>query len=187
MKNRLMLYYGLAIGVLCLWFFLVYNPMSEKHRAVKTEIAEKEKQLVDYNKTLAELSTYVQTSTNLESSKVELSSRLYSKNEILKLFKQLDRDAVRNRLRITEIIPPLEELLALNKMIPNPEEPLFLNITLRLEGQFINFGKYVTHLEKAPFFRGINYSKIITDKDNPRKLTFTVNFKALLGRIGEDA
>jgi len=187
MKTRLMLYYSLAIGALCLWFFLVNTPMSEKHRAVKIEIVEKEKQLVDYNKTLAELSTYIQTSSSLKSHKVELSSRLYSKNEILKLFEQFDRDAARNQLQITEIIPPLEELLALNKTIPNPEEPLFLNITLRLNGYFINFGKYLSRLEKAPYFRGINYSKIVTDKDNPRKLVFTVNFKALLGRIGEDS
>ncbi|MBN1213730.1 MAG: hypothetical protein JXA92_14245 [candidate division Zixibacteria bacterium] len=186
MKTRLLLYYGLAVGALCLWFFFVYTPMTEKHQAVKIETAEKEKKLVDFNKTLAELSNFVQTSSNLESYKVELSSRLYSKNEILKLFEQLDRDAARNQLQITEIIPPLEELLALNKTVPNPEEPLFLNITLRFNGNFINFGKYLSHLEKAPFFRGINYSKIVTDKDNPRNLLFTVNFKALLGRIGED-
>ncbi|MDP1086157.1 hypothetical protein Q6245_27720, partial [Klebsiella pneumoniae] len=92
---------------------------------IKLQIIEKQNRLTDFNKTLAELSNYVQTSSNLESHKVELSSRLYSKNEILKLFRQLESDAVRNNLKITEIIPPLEELLELNKTFPNSEEPLF--------------------------------------------------------------
>ena len=186
MKSRLFIYYGIAIGIICLWYFVIYTPMAEKHRAVRTETAEREKQLVAYNKILAELSNYIQTSSNLESHKIELSSRLYSKNDILKLFNQLGQDAVRDRLEITEIIPPLEELLALNKKVANPEEPLFLNITLKLEGSFINFGKYVIKLEHAPFFRGINFSKITSDRKNPQNLFFTISFKALLGRIAED-
>lgn len=185
MRTRLFIYYTLATAIICTWFLLFHLPTDRKIQLIKLQIIEKQNRLTDFNKTLAELSNYVQTSSNLESHKVELSSRLYSKNEILKLFRQLESDAVRNNLKITEIIPPLEELLELNKTFPNSEEPLFLNITLKLEGNYINFGKYINQLERASFFRGINFCRLNSPQKNPTGLNLAVAFKALLGHIGE--
>ena len=187
MKSRLMIYYTLAIAVTCLWFFFAYSPAAQKRREVLIQTGTMELQIADFNRTMIELNNFLKTSSDLESHKSELSSQLYSKKDILKLFDELYKDARIHRMSIIEIIPPLEELLELNQSVTDPNEPLFINLTLILEGNYVNFGKFVSRLEKAPYFRGGNLCRISSPRENPTKIKLKIGFKALLGNLEEGA
>ena len=185
MKSRLILYYALAITITCLWFFFAYSPTAQKCQEVRIQSATMELQMADFNRTMIELNNFLKTSSDLESHKSELSSQLYSKKDILKLFDELYKDARIHNMSIVEIIPPLEELLVLNQSVTDPDEPLFINLTLMLEGNYINFGKFVSRLEKAPYFRGGNLCRISSPREDPSKIKLKIGFKALLGNLKE--
>ena len=179
MKSRLMIYYALAVALTCVWFFLFQSPTARKHQQVHVRTATMELEIADFNRTMVELQNFMKTSTDLETHKSELSSQLYSKKDILKLFD----DARIHNMSISEITPPLEELLELNRSVTNPDEPLFINLSLVLEGNYINYGKFVSRLEKTPYFRGINFCRISSPRDNTSKINLKLGFKALLGKI----
>ena len=99
---------------------------------------------------------------------------------------KLDQEARANNLEILDITPPVSELLELNR-ITRPDEPLFLNITLTIAGNYVGFGKYMNNLEKAPFFRGVNSCHISGLPEEDPQLSLVVGFKTLLGRTRETA
>ncbi|MFZ5979767.1 MAG: hypothetical protein ACOYVF_03970 [Candidatus Zixiibacteriota bacterium] len=187
MKSRLMIYYALAVTLTCLWFFFALSPTAKKRQEVRLQTANMELQIADFNRTMLELQNFLKTSSDLESYKTELSTQLYSKKDILKLFDELYKDASIHHMSITEITPPVEELLALNQSMTKPDEPLFINLTLDLDGNYINFGKFVDRLEQTPYFRGFNLCRISSPREEPTKINLNIGFKALLGNFEEGA
>ncbi|MFQ5452562.1 MAG: type 4a pilus biogenesis protein PilO [Candidatus Zixiibacteriota bacterium] len=166
----------------CVWFFLFFVPYHKEKKQLKDNIAKSEKQLQDYQQTIKNLPSFLKRKKELELIKSNLNSKLYTKNDVLKLFKNLSSEAENNKLKVTEITPPIEELLYLNSIIPDSTQPQFLNIGLQLEGDYINFGKFVEIIEKADYFRGINSCQISKIRQENEKTSFYLGFKALLGR-----
>ncbi len=185
MKNKLVLYIGVAAALTCLWLLMIFLPLKRERLQVLEQITETEKQLVDIDQTLKELPVFLKESSNLEMSKTRLQSSLYAKADILKLFRQISDRAAARKLTITEIVPSVEELLQLNKTVQNPNQPHFLNITLYIKGDYIGFGQLVSELERAPFFRGINRCNINSSPDLSRDVMYSISFKALLGNVEE--
>ena len=69
------------------------------------------------------------------------------------------------------------------KQIDSPEAN-FLNITLVLTGKYESFCEFVIALEQAPYFQGMNYSRINAMDEGKLPTQFIIEFKTLLGRIG---
>jgi len=185
MKRRFTAYAAAALVLILVWLLLVYSPTAQRKQALDLQIIAAEQQLVDFNRTMEELPKYLQTSNNLQRFKDELNSSLYAKGDILELLEQITRDAVDNGLTVVEISPPVTELLQLNRTTDLEGEPQFLNITLNLSGQYLDFGRYVTQLETTPYFRRINSCTARSARQLEPQVSFTVSFKALLGAARE--
>ncbi|MCP4684508.1 MAG: type 4a pilus biogenesis protein PilO [bacterium] len=181
MKRRLTIYTVTSLLLILAWFLLIYSPTVQRKQALNLRINEAEQQLADFNRTMEELPQYLKASNNLERFKNELNSSLYAKSDILELLEQITGDAVDNGLTVVEISPPVKELLLLNRATDLETEPQFLNITLSLSGKYLDFGKYVGHLETTPYFRKINSCTARGAREVQPEVSFTLSFKALIG------
>jgi len=187
MKSRIGIYLAGAIVVSGVWLFLLYTPAKVEQKAIQEETASVQEQMDDYNRTISELPKAIRTSSDLAAFRDQLNSSLYAKEDILQLFEQLNSAAIDKHLELIEISPPVEELITLNRTVNSSGEPEFLNITLNLNGQYSDFGKFVSDLEKAPYFRSVSACNIGLDRDRPNTLDFKLSFRALLGSIEESA
>ena len=184
MTKRLLMYCGIGVGMTLLWAFLIWHPAVSEHHSKRSDTARLERQLNDLLAIVVRIPEYTETRKALMAEAENLQSTLYAKNEIMEMLDLLDREASRNGLKITEITPPVDELLDLNRTT-RPDEPLFLNITLAVEGRYVGFGRYVNQLEKAAFFRGVNHCHIVRPREDDRPLNISLGFKTLLGRVRE--
>ena len=186
MKKMTITYVAMAIALCAIWFFAAYVPYHKEQEKTSTDIAEAEKQLADFQRTISELPKYIERQKNLLTLRHDMNSKLYSKKDVLKLFETLRNEADLKRVDITEITPPIEELLYLNAIIPDSSKPQFLNIGLSLEGDFISFGKFIEQMEHAEYFRGINRCKMFGHADDKTKVTMHFGFKALLCNLRDE-
>ena len=187
MSRAYLFYSGITVALMGLWFFGAFVPFQKGYEQATLEIAQAESQLADFQKTISELPVYIEKHKNLLSQRDDLNSKLYSKKDVLRLFEALHHEAFIKNVLITEITPPIEELLYLNTIIPDSSQPQFLNIGLKMEGDFIGFGKFIEEIEHAEYFRGINLCKVYGHSDDKTKITMHLGFKALLGSLREDA
>ena len=186
MKKMTITYVAIAIALCAIWFFAAYVPYHKEQELTSTNITEAEKQLADFHRTISELPQYIEKQNNLLSLRHDLNSKLYSKKDVLKLFETLRDEAALKHVDITEITPPIEELLYLNAIIPDSSQPQFLNIGLNLEGDYISFGKFIERIEHAEYFQGINRCKMFGHADDKTKVTMHFSFKALLGNLRDE-
>lgn len=181
MKRSLCIYSGIGVAMLTVWYLLLFTPLNNERAMVQLRAEQAREQLVEYQRIMVQLPMYLDTYRNLKKTKLDLNDGLYARDQILELFDLLTKQAERRRLKVLEISPPVEELLLLNSILPGSDQPPFLNLTVKLEGGYVDFGKYVQAVESAEFFRGINRCLMITDVDETAATTFTISFQALLG------
>lgn len=171
-------------AILCCWFFFVCNPYLKENKMLESKISEQQIQLLDFEQTIALLPQFINDREQLKEKKEYLNSKLYTKEEVIKLFKHLEEKASDYQLTVSEITPPIEELLELNNQIPDSTKPQFLNIGVYVTGTYIEFGKFIQMIENDPYFRGINICQISGSKDYNQELSLYIGFKALLGGLG---
>ncbi len=184
MNKQSYIYLSSIILVLSLWFFLVYTPYVQEKAVLKNKITENLTQLQDFEQTISLLPKFIAEKEALKKRKDYLNSKLYTKEEVINLFSRLKKEAATQLLVVTEITPPIEELLSLNSIIPDSTKPQFLNIGVKVSGSYIEFAKFIKKIESEPYFRGINGCRISGSRDYNKKLDLYLGFKALLGRIG---
>lgn len=182
-------YISVAFVICCLWLFMVFVPYHKQKQILSIKIDNSKKQLEDYKQTIKSFPAFLKRKNHLDLLKSNLNSKLYTKNDVLKLFKQIKKEASFQKLTVIDITPSIEELLYLNNIIPNSGQPPFINIGLQLKGDYIHFGKFISSIEKKEFFQNINQCHIIkgdeSDKNGVINIYFT--FKALLGNLPGDA
>ena len=186
MTQRFSVYVALMLVMAGAWYLLLYAPLARTHAATVTRIDETERQLDDFRRTISELPGFVAARKQLVQVRSDLHSHLYAKNDVLNLLEQLRQEAARRNLTVTDVSPPVEELLLLNSIVVDSTQPGFLNIQLELTGHYVDFGKYVGFLETAEFFRGINGCHVAAAPDDNHETTFRIGFKALLGSFVEE-
>lgn len=187
MNRSFILYGGIGLTLVVAWFFAIYAPFQKQHQQMAAEIAQAESQLADFQATISELPNFIERHLDLLNQRNDLNSRLYTKKDVLQLFEELESEALDKHVIVTEITPPIEELLYLNTIIPDSGTPQFLNIGLKLEGDFIGFGRFIRDIEQADYFRGINMCKMYGHSDDKTKITMQFDFKALLGSLRDKA
>ena len=187
MRQRVIIY-GIAAGLLILaWLFLGVAEQQKALNSLKSQKLEAQQRLADFDRTLTGLPGFVITQGQQRILRNNIHSKLYTKQDLLMLFEELRSQASGYGLEIIDITPPLEELLELNRLVPDSTTPQFLNVRLRIEGGYIGFGGFVETVEKAGFFRGVNSCSITGDRQLPEKLSMILGFKALVGRYQEPA
>jgi Tfp pilus assembly protein PilO len=187
-KQWIASYAVVGLGLMALWVLLIFVPLHKQLARLEIQTLESQRQLEDFKSRVSQLPQFIQARQKLIEQKAFLSSKLYTKGDILKLFEQLERQAQNEGLAITEISPPIEELLYLNSVVPDSIQPQFLNFDLKLEGNYINFGRFVGHVEKSDYFRGVNECQIMGGKETRNAdgyVQFQLGLKALLGSFKE--
>ncbi|MCX6835320.1 MAG: hypothetical protein NTW07_09355, partial [candidate division Zixibacteria bacterium] len=139
------------------------------------------RQLADYNRTVRELPEFLSANDKLEADRRQLNSSLYAKNDIMDLFHQLTADAHDHSLNLVQITPPVSELLELNRQASADNVPLFLNLTLDLQGDYVDFGRFIGNLESKPYFRSIKTCVIRGTQPPEHTIDMSLSFKALIG------
>lgn len=187
MRQRLIIY-GVSGGLIVIaWLFFGLASQRRELDSLRSQTLEAQQRLTDFEQTLSGLPEYVTTRSWQQTMRDNIDSKLYTKGELLKLFDELRSHAAGFGLEIIDITPPVEELLELNRQMPDSTTPQFLNLRLRIEGGYVGFGRFVEVVEKAGFFRGVNSCSISGNRQQPEKLWMTFGFKALVGRYRESA
>lgn len=181
LRQRIAMYAAGVLAMLVLWFFFVYTPASENLSSERNEVEKALRQLTDYSRTIRELPEFLTANEKLEAVRRELNSSLYAKNEIMDLFHQLTADAQNHDLQLVQISPPVSELLELNRQASADNAPLFLNLTLDLQGHYVDFGRFIGDLESKPYFRSIRNCSIRGAQTPERTIAMLLSFKALIG------
>ncbi len=184
MNKQSYIYISSISLALCLWFFLIFTPYTKEKKTLKDGIENSTVQLNDFAKTIDLLPKFVAERELLKKRKDFINSNLYTKEEVINLFSRLKMNASKHNLEVTEITPPIAELLHLNSFIPDSTKPQFLNIGVQVSGSYIEFAKFIKKIEQEPYFRGLNSCRISGSKDYNQELDLYIGFKALLGRIG---
>ena len=185
MKRQLALYSGIALTLLVAWSLLLYSPLGKELTSAQVRAEQAKQQIAEFRRIMAQLPVYLETHRSLERNRTDLNEALYAKDDILELFDLISNRAQALNLKVIEITPPVEELLLLNNLMPDPDKPPFLNLTVRLRGGYVNFGNYVAFIESAKFFRGVNMCQITTSPDQVGPTDYLLGFQALLGQIEE--
>ncbi len=181
MNRTTAFYIAGAVASALLWHFFAYIPVVQQTNASQQRLQEAEEQLADFEQTILDLPQYLDTKKRLERFRESLNSRLYAKGDILQLFRRLSLEAGQRKLTVVEITPPLTELLQLNESGSAISAPEFMNVTLDLEGGYVDFGQYVRFVEQADFCHGLNLCEITTGDEKDGMARLRLGFKALLG------
>jgi Tfp pilus assembly protein PilO len=184
MNRPIIIYSVIGLCLLLVWFFAAYAPQHIQHEKLQTQLTEARAKLADYHNTLVELQAITKTRDELSIEKNKLNSILYTKHNILNLFEHLEEQLSSKNLSLKEITPPISELLELNANVGDTSKPQFLTIMLRVEGNYINFGRFVSNLEKSDYFRGVKRCQITNPPDEKEYTQFMIQFRALLGSFG---
>ncbi|HVP07492.1 MAG TPA: hypothetical protein VMS71_06585 [Candidatus Acidoferrum sp.] len=185
MKARWLMYSCLSVATVVLWAVFLYMPEKNHQNMTAARVAEAQAQLADFQNTTNQLPLLLKAREQMDTSLQELNSKLYAKHELIRLFDQLKSDAADHDLRLQEISPSVTELLNTNSAPRSDSVPQFLNIILRMSGDYLSFGRYVEWLEHAGYFHGINRCHIASgDKNTPA--VFVVGVSALLAGVPED-
>ena len=184
--NKLSYIYVSIVSVLvCLWGFFVMYPYMQESKSIEQQIFAADAQLHDFEQTINMIPEFIERRETLKKKKEFLNSNLYTKEEVINLFTKLQDKAAIQYLTVTEITPPINELLYLNSFIPDSSKPQFLNIGVKLSGNYLNFAKFIQGIESEPYFRGINACRVSGSRDYNSSQDLYIGFKALLGRIGD--
>lgn len=181
MKRSLCIYSGIGVAMLVGWYLLLFIPLNKERATVQLRAEQAREQLVEYQRIMVQLPMYLETYRDLTKARVDLNDGLYARDQILELFDLLTEQAERRKLKIVEITPSVEELLLLNSILPGSDQPPFLNLTVKLEGGYVAFGKFVQSIESAEFFRGVNRCLMTTAIDETGPTIYTIGFQVLLG------
>ncbi|MFH1373271.1 MAG: hypothetical protein ABII79_05715 [bacterium] len=185
MYKRLTIYVVILPAITAVWFTLLYMPVRRQMAATSNEVTQAREQLQDFRKIMNQLPEFLEKRSRLSAERSALSSRLYAKDDVLLLFRRLHDQADRYHVGITEITPPVEELLYLNSIVPDSNQTQILSISLRLQGGYVNFGRFVGAIEQADFFQGVKECRILGTRDGIGELQLQFSFNALLGSFPE--
>lgn len=185
MNRRAVLYPAMGLGLLAIWLFLGFLPQQRERQQVQTQIETANWEVADFDRIVGDLPKYMKTYKDVSLKRSHLNSSLYAKQDILDLFGQLGTAAAARNLRLVEISPPVDELLALNRANPGSNDPQFLNITMGLRGNYLDFGHFVDDLERAAYFKGINTCYVRGQQEATPEVDCTVSFRALIKTASE--
>ncbi len=180
MKKIAISYAGVIAILAGLWYLLLISPLANQRRDCENRIQQAQTQVAALKANLTELPISMKLHQTLGTLKTKMQSRLYAREDILGLFEYLETEANARNLELVEISPPVEELLRLNRIPAHSDQARYLNITLKLQGGFVDFGKYVGIVEQAGFFRGVNSCRVMSQSEPESKLFLQLAFRALL-------
>lgn len=183
MKLRHYLTIAISIIILGVWINFLAAPEYKERLRLKASIIESESRLTDYRNTMIEFHEQFKSHQELLNQKEHLISRLYSKDDIIMLFGDLAIKSSKYNVIVTEFSPSVVELIALNQSLVEGDEPLHLDITIKMRGQIPNVGRFIGEVESQNYYKGFNYCHIRNLRENDPISNISYSFKAILGAL----
>lgn len=180
MNRRLTTYYIIGLSLVVGWFLLAHLPTRAKQRYVDEQVRQTQQHLAELRTIIQELPEFLAKRQELIDTRSNIEADLFPTDDLLGLFSRLEAQARKHSLTITEISPPVEELLELTRHTGSALDPNFLNLTLKLRGEYLDFGRYMAKLEEEPYFRGVNHCQIVPRDKNQVGLDYIVDVRVLL-------
>ncbi len=183
MKQRHIIVLSISIIMIAVWYILLVQPTRQKYAKINTDLYDSYTQIKDFKKIMMTAPEFYKKHDRIKQQQLHLSSQLYSKENLLSLFDELENRAKSNNLNVIEFTPSVEELLRLNQILPDENKPQTLNIVIRLDGRLIDIGTFVKGIESESFYQGVDFCNISNSLDGKINSNFTFGFKAVLGTI----
>jgi hypothetical protein len=171
------------MAITVLYIVFLTSPQMKNINETKFKLNESEKKIAVYMKTMLDFPGFFKTQQDLFQKKNFLISKLYSKDDLIKLFDRIQKMSLISNIALIEISPSVDELLDLNRRLLDSDKPQPLDIVVRFRGSLLNTGRYIKEIEAEDFFNGINYCRINNHVENQRDSDVSFGFKAILGTI----
>lgn len=183
MKSRHLVMAIAALGIGFMHYILLLQPAYEKKAELTRKQQEASELMADFKNTMLTAPEYFRMHRDILDRKESVNSKLFSKEDLIRLFDNLEIRASRYGLKVTEITPSINELLRLNRSFPSGNEPQILNMSIMLKGDFISAGKLIREIENEKFFNGPVLCRISNRSDDRTDSDILFSFKAILGTI----
>lgn len=185
MKRRHLIAGTVMAAMLAAWFLLLILPTMEKQRRLKADLHQAEIHLSDFEKIIKLAGEYYKAHARIIDKKEQIASQLYSRENLMSLFDALEKMASDNDLKVIEFTPSVEELLMMNRILPDENKPQVLNIVMNLKGGLRNVGQFLRDIESEKYYQGIDICRITNTAEGQEKSDIVYGFKALLGIVGK--
>ncbi len=183
MKQRHIIVLSICMFMIATWYVLLVIPTKQKFTELQNNLHNANVQISDFRKIMMIAPEFYETHEKIKRQKLQLSSQLYSKENLLSLFDELENMAEKNGLDVIEFTPSVEELLRINHQMPEDNKPQTLNIIVTLSGQLADIGTFVKGVESENFYQGVDFCRILNSVDGQINSNFVYGFKAVLGAI----
>jgi Tfp pilus assembly protein PilO len=182
--NRAAYYILGTLAVALAWYFLLFTPQQAQREKARQEYTQVQSEVNDFHSTIADFPAHLATRDKLESFRSDLEQRLFAKNDIMRLFEELNTVAGRHEVTVKELRPSVEQLLKLQREVADSGDPEFLNVGITATGAYADLGRYLRYIETADFFRGLEYCEINPAAGIRPTVMMHLEFRALLGSGG---
>ncbi len=183
MKQRHIIVISICLFMIAAWYVLLVIPTRQRFSELQKNLYNANVQISDFRKIMMIAPEFYKNHENIKRQKLQLSSQLYSKENLLSLFDELESMAKNNNLIVIEFTPSVEELLRINHVLPEDNKPQTLNIIITLSGQLADIGTFVKGVESENFYQGVDFCRILNSVDGQINSNFVYGFKAVLGTI----
>jgi Tfp pilus assembly protein PilO len=186
MKKLWIIYGAAAAGLIAVWLIALVLPLKHDQDKLKAELISAETTVAQLQQEAAQLPAILKRNSDLGDNIPGYEEDGHTREEVLTLLNKLGQQCESHSLAISEVRPPVEELILLHELHQeHPGMPQFLNVTLVLDGRYIDFGKFVTNLERSEYFNQVNFVRVKSNPDNQTNTQFMIEFKVLLGMMPE--
>jgi hypothetical protein len=185
MKFRHYLTAAITASLVLAWGLFLAVPMDRKIHNIRDNISQGEKQLDDFHRIMAGLPEFYKSRNEMDERKSRLMSKLIPKKDVMKLFDLIEKMARKNGVTVKEITPSVEELLVLNRQLPDDNRPQILEVGLKLEGTIPQVGQLIKSIEAENFYKGLTFCRIYNHLSDHPGSDIHYGFKAILGTIKE--
>lgn len=183
MKQKIIITIAAAAAIALVWYLFIASPQLQENRKLRSSVDESERQLADLRNVIVKIPEYCNMRQKMLEEKHLLISRLYSKDDLIKLFDEFAGRAHLHDLELVEISPSLQELLELNNVSPDANSPRMLDMTLKFRGTLSNAGRFIEEIEKQSFYKGLNHCRISNPVEKRPLSDISLGFRAVLGTI----
>ena len=183
MKQRHIIVLSIFVIMTAAWYILLVQPTQQKYTKIRSDLYNAYTQIKDFKKIMMIAPEFYKNHDKIKRQKMQLSSQLYSKENLLSLFDELENRAKNNNLEVVEFTPSVEELLRINHLLPDENKPQTLNIVVTLSGGLKDIGTFVKGVESENFYQGVDFCLITNSIDGQINSNFIYGLKAVLGTI----
>ena len=184
-KNTIILLLA-ALTFVVAGIFLVQGPIENSYREVSAENATLQTKITTCDMKFRRVNELLMRRNALTSQRSLLLSSLYSCSEALRLVENIDSRAKRLNLRISEISPPVNELLRIGNANPSDSAPQFLNISVGMTGGFKEACIFLEEIQEESWYWDLNSIHISAREEGKVPAQFAMSFRAILGPVNNE-